>query len=130
MLFVGPTGVGKTELARALAEYLFGDPDRMVRIDLSEYRTQDSYLRLIGSSGQTGTLTDPVRSEPFSVVLLDELEKANPNVFDLFLQLFSAGRLTDGSGATADFRNTIVVMTSNVGSTACRTTGARIRNCG
>ena len=115
-LFVGPTGVGKTELARALAEYLFGEAKRLIRFDMSEFATYDAYERLIGRGMQPGLLTAAVRERPFSVVLLDEIEKAHANVFDLCLQLFDAGRLTDSLGRTADFRRTIVIMTSNVGS--------------
>jgi len=115
MLFVGPTGVGKTELAKALAEQLFGDPKRMVRLDMSEFATYESYERLLGVH-RPGLLTEPVRLQPFSVVLLDEIEKGHANVFDLCLQLFDDGRLTDGSGRTVDFRNSIIIMTSNVGS--------------
>ena len=114
-LFVGPTGVGKTELARALAEFLFGDAGRLVRLDMSEYASYDSFNRLLGAGSNAGTLTEPVRRNPFCVVLLDEIEKAHVNVFDLCLQLFDAGRLTDAGGRTVDFRNTIVVLTSNAG---------------
>lgn len=114
-LFVGPTGVGKTELARALADYLFGDEDRMVRVDMSEYSHADAYARLIGEGREDGDLTGPVRRQPFSVILLDEIEKAHPGVFDLLLQVLGEARLTDVNGRTTTFRNTIVIMTSNLG---------------
>ncbi len=115
LMFVGPTGVGKTELARSLAELLFGDPARMVRLDMSEYATYEAYERLIGQGANAGLLTATVRERPFCVLLLDEIEKAHLNVYDLCLQIFDAGRLTDVQGRTADFRRTIIVMTSNVG---------------
>jgi ATP-dependent Clp protease ATP-binding subunit ClpC len=118
-LFVGPTGVGKTELARALAEHLFGDAGRLVRFDMSEYATYEAYERLIGHAvrGEPGQLTSIVRERPFAVILLDEIEKAHPNIYNLCLQLFDAGRLTDAAGRTVDFRRTIIILTSNVGST-------------
>jgi ATP-dependent Clp protease ATP-binding subunit ClpA len=115
MLFVGPTGVGKTELARVLAEYIFGDPGRLVRFDMSEFASPDGFTRLIGGRGENGLLTDAVRQRPFSVILLDEIEKSHVNVFDLCLQIFDAGRLTDGHGRLVDFRRSIVILTSNVG---------------
>ena len=115
MLFVGPTGVGKTELARVLAEYIFGDPNRLVRFDMSEFASPEGFTRLIGGRGENGLLTDAVRQRPFSVILLDEIEKSHLNVFDLCLQIFDAGRLTDGHGRLVDFRRSIVILTSNVG---------------
>jgi DNA polymerase III delta prime subunit len=118
LLFVGPTGVGKTELARSLAEFIFGDVARLKRFDMSEFASPESYSRLIGGRNENGLLTDAVRHHPFSVVLLDEIEKSHLNVFDLCLQIFDAGRLTDGRGRTVDFRRTIVILTSNIGSTA------------
>jgi ATP-dependent Clp protease ATP-binding subunit ClpC len=116
MLFVGPTGVGKTELSRALAELIFGDPGRMIRLDMSEYSTSDALYRLAGSAARPGTLTGFVREQPFSVVLLDEFEKAHASVFDACLQIFDAGRLSDAHGHTTSLRGTILIMTSNLGS--------------
>ncbi len=116
--FVGPTGVGKTELAKATAEMLFGNRDRMIRFDMGEYRGGDAVAKLIGSGwreGNEGDLTRRVREQPFSVVLLDEIEKAHSDVFDALLSLLGEGHITDASGLTADFRNTVVIMTSNLG---------------
>jgi ATP-dependent Clp protease ATP-binding subunit ClpC len=123
-LLLGPTGVGKTEMARSLASFLFGSPDDLARFDMSEYMEEHSVARLIGSPpgyvghDAPGQLTDAIRRKPYSVLLFDEVEKAHPKVFDLFLQLFDAGRLTDAQGRVADARNAIVVMTSNLGTTA------------
>ncbi|GAB3308379.1 ATP-dependent Clp protease ATP-binding subunit [Geodermatophilus aquaeductus] len=121
-LFLGPTGVGKTELARALAEALFGDSDRMIRLDMSEFQERHTVSRLVGSPPgyvgyeDAGQLTEAVRRRPYSVVLLDEIEKAHPDVFNTLLQVLDDGRLTDSQGRTVDFRNTVIIMTSNLGS--------------
>ena len=125
-VFLGPTGVGKTELARALAEVMFGDEDSMIRIDMSEYMEKHSTSRLVGSPPgyvgyeEGGQLTEKVRRKPYSVILLDEIEKAHPDVFNILLQVLEDGRLTDSKGRTVDFRNTIVIMTSNVGASALK----------
>jgi ATP-dependent Clp protease ATP-binding subunit ClpB len=119
---MGPTGVGKTELARALAEFLFDDEAAMVRIDMSEYMERHAVARLIGAPPgyvgyeEGGQLTEAIRRRPYSVVLFDEIEKAHPEVFNVMLQILDDGRLTDSKGRTVDFRNTVVIMTSNVGS--------------
>jgi ATP-dependent Clp protease ATP-binding subunit ClpB len=119
-LFMGPTGVGKTELARALAEFLFDDARAMVRIDMSEYMERHSVSRLVGAPPgyvgyeEGGQLTEAIRRRPYAVVLLDELEKAHPDVFNTLLQVLEDGRLTDGQGRTVDFTNTVLIMTSNI----------------
>ncbi|MCX7789766.1 MAG: AAA family ATPase, partial [Chloroflexaceae bacterium] len=120
--FLGPTGVGKTELARALAEFLFDDEEALVRIDMSEYREKHAVARLIGAPPgyvgyeEGGQLTEAVRRKPYSVILFDEIEKAHPDVFNVLLQVLDDGRLTDGHGRVVNFKNTVVIMTSNVGS--------------
>jgi ATP-dependent Clp protease ATP-binding subunit ClpB len=121
-MFLGPTGVGKTELTKALAEFLFDDEAALVRIDMSEYMEKHSVARLIGAPPgyvgyeEGGALTEAVRRRPYQVVLFDEIEKAHPDVFNVLLQVLDDGRLTDGQGHTVDFRNTLIIMTSNLGS--------------
>jgi ATP-dependent Clp protease ATP-binding subunit ClpB len=130
-IFLGPTGVGKTELARALAEFLFDDEQAMVRIDMSEYQERHTVSRLVGAPPgyvgyeEGGQLTEAVRRKPYSVVLFDEIEKAHPEVFNTLLQVLDDGRLTDGHGRTVDFKNTVVIMTSNVGSETWQAAGGR-----
>jgi ATP-dependent Clp protease ATP-binding subunit ClpB len=120
-MFLGPTGVGKTELTKALAEYLFDDETALLRIDMSEYMEKHSVARLIGAPpgyvgyDEGGALTEAVRRRPYQVILFDEIEKAHPDVFNVLLQVLDDGRLTDGQGHTVDFRNTLIVMTSNLG---------------
>jgi ATP-dependent Clp protease ATP-binding subunit ClpB len=121
-IFLGPTGVGKTETARALAEFLFDDEQAMVRIDMSEYMEKHAVARLIGAPPgyvgfeEGGQLTEAIRRRPYSVILFDEIEKAHPDVFNILLQILDDGRLTDSQGRTVDFKNTVIIMTSNVGS--------------
>jgi len=125
-LFLGSTGVGKTELARALAELLFNDENNMIRIDMSEYQEPHSVSRLIGAPpgyvgyDESGQLTEAVRRKPYSVVLLDEIEKAHRDVFNILLQVLEDGRLTDNKGRTVNFKNTIIIMTSNLGADIIR----------
>ena len=131
-LFLGPTGVGKTEVARSLAEFLFDDENALVRIDMSEFTHEADATRLIGAAPgyigyeEGGRLTEAIRRRPYSVILLDEMEKAHPRIFDLFLQVLEDGRLTDGKGRTVNFRNTVVLMTSNVGSSAIFEAGGQV----
>jgi ATP-dependent Clp protease ATP-binding subunit ClpB len=133
-IFLGPTGVGKTELARSLAYFLFDDEHAMVRIDMSEYQEKHTVSRLIGAPpgyvgyDEGGQLTEAVRRRPYSVILFDEIEKAHPEVFNVLLQLLDDGRLTDGQGRTVDFRNTVIIMTSNLGSQSWETGKAVTRD--
>ena len=121
-IFLGPTGVGKTELAKALAEFMFNDEDALIRIDMSEYSEKHTVARLVGAPpgyvgyDEGGQLTEAVRRKPYSVILFDEIEKAHPEIFNIMLQIFDDGRLTDSKGKTVDFKNTLIILTSNIGS--------------
>src|SRR5204862_366773 len=128
-IFMGPTGVGKTELGRALAEFMFGSEDALIKIDMSEFMERHNVSRLVGAPpgyvgfDEGGQLTEAVRRKSYSVILLDEIEKAHPDVFNILLQILDDGRLTDAKGRRVDFRNTIVIMTSNVGAELIRRQG-------
>src|SRR3984957_18007956 len=130
-MFLGPTGVGKTELTKALAAYMFDDEHALLRIDMSEYMEKHSVARLIGAPpgyvgyDEGGALTEAVRRRPYQVVLFDEIEKAHPDVFNVLLQMMDDGRLTDGKGRTVDFKNTVIIMTSNLGSAFLQAEGLR-----
>ena len=132
-IFLGPTGVGKTELAKALTEFLFGDEDAMIQLDMSEYMEKHTVSRLVGSPPgyvgyeEGGQLTEAVRRKPFSVVLFDEIEKAHPDVFNALLQILEDGRLTDAQGRTVDFKNTVLIMTSNLGTADLRKASVGLR---
>ena len=121
-IFLGPTGVGKTELAKALAEFMFNDEEALIRIDMSEYSEKHTVARLVGAPpgyvgyDEGGQLTEAVRRKPYSVILFDEIEKAHPEIFNIMLQIFDDGRLTDSKGKTVDFKNTLIILTSNIGS--------------
>ena len=131
---MGPTGVGKTELARSLAEFMFDDEKSMIRIDMSEYMEKHSVARLLGAPpgyvgyDEGGQLTEAVRRRPYSVILFDEIEKAHHDVANIFLQIFDEGRLTDGKGRTVDFKNTVIIMTSNIGGSILTQTGTDTDN--